>query len=118
MEPLVKLFFAEHGSRDDALAHIDSVRQWTADHRAIDREQDISQAYLDGRGPFPERLPWLIVVAEFIERFEEMVEQWTEWANEIVSEWPDDVSQAEPAWDALQAMADRVARSASATPRG
>jgi DNA-binding PadR family transcriptional regulator len=118
MEPLVKLFFAEHGSRDDALAHIDSVRQWSAGLRAIDREQDISKEYLEGRGPFPERLPWLIVVAEFIERFEAMVEQWTEWATEIVSEWPDDVSQAEPAWDALQAMADRVARSARATPRG
>ena len=34
-----------------------------------------------------------------------MVDQWAEWALGVVAEWPDDLTEAEPDWPALEAMA-------------
>jgi DNA-binding PadR family transcriptional regulator len=104
-EAVVKVFFAEHGSRDDVLATLDSLRAWSARRRTEDVERRISTEYLEGAGPYPERLPWLILAGRFIEDFAEMIERWTDWAEETVAAWPDDVTKAEPAWDVLAAMA-------------
>ena len=101
-EQLVKVFFAEHGTKQHLLATIASARQW-ADERVI-AGRDISQGYLEGRGPFPERLPWLILAGGFLSEFLEAVERWAEWAHEIVERWPDDLSAAEPDWATLKAM--------------
>jgi DNA-binding PadR family transcriptional regulator len=106
-EAVVKTFFAEHGSRDDLLATIESVRAWSAERRAEDGERRISTEYLEGRGAYPERLPWIILAGRFIEDFANMIEQWADWAADTVREWPDDVTKAEPAWDVLAAMAAR-----------
>jgi hypothetical protein len=38
----------------------------------------IPRGYLDGKGPFPERLPWLILVGRFLDDFTAMVEQWAQ----------------------------------------
>ena len=112
-EQLVKVFFAEHGTKDDLLATIASVRSWS-DQRFTD-SVDIPQGYLDGEGPFPERLPWLLLCGQFLTDFLLMVEHWSEWATEIVQAWPDDVTAAEPDWDTLRSMAEATeARAARA----
>ena len=104
-EALVKLFYAEHGTKQDILASLDRVRAWTDERHAA--SEGISRAYLDGEGAFPERLPWLVLCGQFLEDFDVMVERWTEWASEVVAGWPDDLRAAEPAWNVLEAQARR-----------
>ena len=113
-EQLVKVFFAEHGSKEDLLKTLRDVRAGT-DERTR-QGVTISHEYLEGRGPFPERLPWLIVSAQFLEEMEQAVERWADWAIEVVEGWPEDIREAEPEWDVLQAMADR-AKAVSARKR-
>jgi PadR family transcriptional regulator AphA len=102
-EQLIKMFFAEHGTKEDLLATIASVRRWVDDRFIATR--DISQGYLEGRGPFPERLPWLLLTGQFLTEFMLGVERWADWATELVETWPDDIAAAEPDWATLEAMA-------------
>jgi PadR family transcriptional regulator AphA len=106
-EQLVKVFFAECGSKADLLATLEGTRAWVEERAAAGAE--IPREYLEGQGPYPERLPWLILVGRFLDEFEQAVERWADWAVELVEEWPDDVRGAEPDWAALQEMADRAA---------
>jgi PadR family transcriptional regulator, regulatory protein AphA len=114
-EALVKLFYAEHGSKQDILAALDRLRAWS-DERHRDGE-GISRAYLDGEGPFPERLPWLVLCGQFLQEFDTMVERWTEWAAAIVSTWPGDLTTAQPALDVLEAQARRASARPARTER-
>lgn len=101
-EQLIKVFFAEHGTKADLLATIASARRWS-DER-FSASAGISQGYLDGQGPFPERLPWLILAGQFLTEFMLAVERWADWATELVETWPDDLDAAEPDWATLAAM--------------
>lgn len=113
-EQLVKVFFAEHATRADLLATLDGLRDWR-EHRAV-IGATICREYLQGEGPFPERLPWLILTGRFLSRFDQLVGEWAEWASDVVDGWPDDLSAAEPDWATLEAMArqdeEHVARAA------
>lgn len=102
-EQLVKVFFAEHGSKQDLLTTIAGLRERAEDRAAVGAQ--ISREYLQGEGPFPERLPWLILTGQFLEEFDEAVRRWVEWAIEVVAAWPDDLTAAEPDWAALEGMA-------------
>ncbi len=104
-EALVKVFFAEHGSKADLLATIEGVRAWTEARSAVGVA--ICREYLEGEGPFPERLPWLILAGRFLDEFDEAVLRWVEWAEAVVDKWPDDVRGAAPDWEALSDMAAR-----------
>lgn len=105
-ELLVKVFFAEHASRDDLLATLASVREW-AENQSLS-SASISRGYLEGEGPFPERLPWLILTGRFLNDFTAMVDTWAEWATGVVESWPADLRSAEPDLQALESMARRV----------
>jgi PadR family transcriptional regulator, regulatory protein AphA len=87
----------------DLLATLAGVHEWSEDR--LGASARVPQAYLDGNGPFPERLPWLLLVGQFLVDFHLMVEHWAEWASGIVEEWPDDVSSAQPDWQALEQQA-------------
>lgn len=105
-EPAVKVFFAEHGSKDDLIATLQRVLAWV-DQRAVE-SVDIPRQYLEGRSAFPERLPWLILTGQLLFEFEEAMERWARWALDVVDTWPDDIRAAEPDWAALAEMARRV----------
>jgi DNA-binding PadR family transcriptional regulator len=114
-EALVKLFYSEHGTKQDVLATLDGVRAWSDERHRESR--DIARSYLAGEGPFPERLPWLVLCGQFLEEFDIMVERWTEWAQRIVESWPDDIATAEPDIAALEAQARRAATRPTRTAR-
>ncbi|MBV9895669.1 MAG: hypothetical protein JO020_16010 [Chloroflexi bacterium] len=61
--------------------------------------------YLDGSGPFPDRLPWLVLVGQFLLDFQLMVERWAEWSTQIVETWPDDLTTTQPDWKVLETQA-------------
>jgi DNA-binding PadR family transcriptional regulator len=106
-EQLIKVFFAEHATRADLLATLAGVREWSDERLAA--AAAVPEAYLAGNAPFPERLPWLLLVGQFLVDFHLMVEHWTEWATDIVETWPDDVTAAQPDRKALERQAS-VAR--------
>ena len=65
----------------------------------------VPNAYLARQGPFHERLPWLILVGQFLIDFHLMVERWADWAAALVDTWPDDITAAPPDWETLQMQA-------------
>src|SRR4030095_812507 len=52
-EQLLKVFFADHGTKADAVAAVATIKQWARDRDAENVE--VARGYLDGTGPFPER---------------------------------------------------------------
>ena len=103
-EQLIKVFFAEHGTRDDLLATLRSIHQSTDERAAVGAA--ICRGYLDGQGPFPERLPWLILTGQYLQSMTDMTRAWAEWAIAAVEQWPDDVRQAAPDLATLERMAE------------
>src|SRR5687768_17263422 len=63
-EQLVKVFFAEHATKDDLLATLAGVRASLEDEAVA--TAGIPQEYLEGRASYPERLPWLILAGKFL----------------------------------------------------
>lgn len=91
-EGLLKLFFAEHGTRDDALASIAAARAW-----ALERNEAnlvVAHAYTQGTGPFQERVAVTAIMGRFLTDYYAMVKDWADWAAGVVTEWPDDPSAA------------------------
>jgi len=102
-ESLLKVFFAEHGTKEELVATLERARTWARDQAADTRT--ITRDYLEGTGAFPERLPWLILTGRFLQDLQHMVDEWAKWALGVVETWPNDVTQAQPDWPTLQAMA-------------
>jgi DNA-binding PadR family transcriptional regulator len=102
-EGLLKVFFAEHGTKDDLLNAIATAGEWV--DRRYREGEGISRGYLDGEGPYPERLPWLILTGAFLQEITDAVDRWSEWARRTVEAWPEDVRQAEPDLVRLEEMA-------------
>jgi PadR family transcriptional regulator, regulatory protein AphA len=92
-EGALKLFFADQGTKHDALATVHAIEQWATDMRAtgaaIARETHNS----DG-GPFPERLHVNALITELIWNHVEMIEQWVGWAGAQIEDW--DGTSAQP----------------------
>jgi len=104
-EQLLKVFFADQGTRDDALAAIRSIARWAALRDAENAE--VARSYLAGTGPFPERAAVLAVVGRFLTDLADMVAAWAEWAEAVVATWPDDPRLATPEWGVMEAVAAR-----------
>jgi DNA-binding PadR family transcriptional regulator len=111
-EQLVKVFFAEHGSKADLLAHLADIRQW-ADARDTE-DAAFNLEFLQTRGPFPQRAAQNVVFGRFMSDWHTMIAAWARWATTVVATWPDDISRAEPDLDAIRDLvARRIARSAA-----
>jgi DNA-binding PadR family transcriptional regulator len=93
-EHLTKLFFADHGTKQDALATVDGLRRWAEEQLVV--FADVAGAYLAGEGPFPERAATNVLGARFLVDYYEMIHRWTQWASELVEAWPEGPAEAEP----------------------
>jgi len=93
-EQLLKIFFAENGTKADVLATLDATRAWVRE-RNVENERAARQ-YLQGEAPFPQRAAQNFVCGRFLTDFYEMVWDWAEWATRVVEAWPDDVAHARP----------------------
>jgi PadR family transcriptional regulator, regulatory protein AphA len=107
-EQLVKIFFAEQATKADLVAAIAGVRAELEERVAATAH--VPHEYLEHRGGYPERLPWLILVGKFIDEFEQAIDRWTTWAAAVVADWPDNITEAEPDWEALEEMAGSIDR--------
>jgi DNA-binding PadR family transcriptional regulator len=102
-EGLVRVFFAEHGTKADVLAAIEAAHEWV--DRRYEESSGINRSYLEGQGAFAERLPWLVLCGSFLQEMVDAVDRWATWATETVEAWPDDVTSAEPDLATLEEMA-------------
>jgi PadR family transcriptional regulator AphA len=105
-EQLLKVFFAEHGTRADLLATIEGLRDWARDE--LTRNAVRARQYLAGLGEFPDRAPILTLVGRFNTDFAETVLRWADWAAAVVRDWPDDLTAAR----ADRALLERLAAGA------
>lgn len=87
-EQLLKVTFAENGTKADALATIAATRAWAEERN----EENLAagRAYLAGTGPFQERAAQNMLGGAFLTDFYAMVARWSEWATSMVEKWPDD----------------------------
>ena len=105
-EALVKVFFAEQGSRAQLVANLDRI---TEDQRArVIVDAEWARRYLEGSGTFPERAGVLSLVGRLQADFNDMILSWATWARAVVEDWPDDLRAAPPAPDAFEAVIARA----------
>jgi DNA-binding PadR family transcriptional regulator len=105
-EQLLKIFFAEQGTRADALATLAAVHEW-----ARERNEDnlvAAREYGAGEGPFQHRAAQNLLIGAFLVEFYRMVASWADWAEGQVEHWPDDPSQALVDPSALAEVARRA----------
>lgn len=91
-EAVVRALFSEHGSKDDLLAAVRSLREHSADFRAQGTE--VIRSYVEGDGPFPQRLHIHALVSSFFVEYIALLERWSTWAEAEVEQWPDTTSPA------------------------
>ena len=111
-EQLLKIFFAENGTRADAMANLAAMREW-AQARSTE-SLAIGRAYLDERGPFPHRLAQLELTSRFLTDFYALVGDWAHWASQIVETWPDEPGRAQPDLTVIEETVRRAAATAEA----
>lgn len=104
-DQLLKVFFADHGTKTDALNAVATIKQWARERNTLNIA--IARAYLAGTGPFPERAAVLSVVGRFHTEFADMISTWADSATTIIETWPEDPSQAEPDWTFMKRVARR-----------
>jgi PadR family transcriptional regulator, regulatory protein AphA len=104
-EALLKVFYAEHTSKDGVLANVAAIRAWAEGQNA--ENVAFARTYLDTGGPFPERLAPIVLTGKFMADFTDMVLAWSEWAAETVASWPASTAEARPPLEALAPIARR-----------
>lgn len=106
-EQLLKIFLAEHGTKTAALANLRAAGAWGDDIEALSIE--LAREYLAG-GPFPDRMPQLILTGQFLTEFGDLVSHWARRAEQVVTSWPDEMTGMEPDLATLRAIAKRTPR--------
>lgn len=104
-EQILKVFFAEHGSKRGLLTNLHAAKAWS--RQRVEENVAIGQEYLGGRGPFPERLAVILLTATFMSDFARLVGEWAEWAESVVAAWPSDLSEARPDVTSLASLVDK-----------
>lgn len=105
-EQLLKLSFADLGTRDDALRTIADARTWAEQANA--GNVAIAREYAAGKGPFQDRAAPPMLAGAFFTDFYAMVARWADWAAETVKTWPENPADAVADPADLQAIADRA----------
>jgi DNA-binding PadR family transcriptional regulator len=107
-EQLLKIHFADSGSKADVVAALASTKDWVREQNTDNLAS--ARAYLAGEGAFPERLPINLLAGRFLTDFYAMVAEWAEWASATVERWPEDVTHAAVSRAELENVVRRAER--------
>jgi PadR family transcriptional regulator, regulatory protein AphA len=111
-EGLVKVLFAEQGTKAELLTTLRSIREQAertrAEHAAL--ADDLAQT----GGPFPERVHINELVFSFMWDQTETVIRWATWAEQQIADWPKDITR--PDKTGAGAVLRQAAASAIAAP--
>jgi DNA-binding PadR family transcriptional regulator len=105
-EGLVKLLFAEHGSRKDALSTISRVREWAVEMNTANIAA--GERFVEGQGRHEERRATTLLVGAFLTDFYALVAQWADWAAAEVENWPEDIASHRISADVTRAVLARA----------
>lgn len=105
-EPLLRVFLAEHGSRDALRSTLAHVRSWAA--AKLKDDADTAAEYRAGRGRFPQRTAQVTLVGRFLSDFAWMTYQWSQWAQGTLESWPAEIGNARADEETLQLIVDRA----------
>jgi PadR family transcriptional regulator, regulatory protein AphA len=90
-EALVKIAYADQGTREGLLANLDAIIDETS--AKLQFGDLIARSYLEGRGPFQDRLAYSGLMWRFLWDFHLTVLRWAQWAKGQVEAWPDDIAE-------------------------
>lgn len=82
---MLKIAFADHGDLDALSRNLDGIRS-DAQARVAYVDERIREYDTTG-GPFPDRLPVIMLVARFQREHAAAVLRWAEWAADEVARW-------------------------------
>ena len=102
-EALIKVFFAEHGGKDQLLANLDRIHAGALARVAVDAQW--AQHYLTTGGQFPQRLALISLVGTLQAQLNQTILAWASWARQIARTWPEDLRTAPPARAELEKIA-------------
>jgi DNA-binding PadR family transcriptional regulator len=86
VEALLRLLFADHGTKDDVLGALEELESDIGEHHQAIVE--LMGSYLEGGHPFPHRTHLSVLFATFqIEMFK-AIERWIDFARGEIDEWP------------------------------
>ena len=105
-EQLVKLSFAEHGTRADALRTVAAARAW-AERQNVENLV-AAREYATGEGPFQDRAAQGMLAGAFFTELYATVARWADWASEQIEAWPEDPADAVADPAELAAIARRA----------
>jgi PadR family transcriptional regulator AphA len=94
-EGLIKVLFAENGTKDDLLESIRGIREDAL--AVIDHFLHFADLYEKGEGEYPDRFDLSALAARLLCEQQMATARWATWAEEVVSGW-DDPSGADAAW--------------------
>ena len=86
IEALLRLLFADHGSREDVLGALDDLESDIGEHHEAIVE--LMASYLDGGHPFPQRTHLSVLFATFQIEIFKTIERWIEFARDEIDDWP------------------------------
>lgn len=113
-EPLLRIFLAEHGTKEALFDALQEVHLWAATRLLEDAR--IARGYLNGEGQFPHRIAQLTLVGRFLSDFALATHQWSDWALRTIQAWPGDIENAEADREALAVIASRADHLADGWP--
>lgn len=85
-EALLRLLFAENGSKDDLIAALTEMADDAAD--LYEQVVAINTTYLDGQHPFPKRTHLSVLFATFQLELFDLIVRWVEFAKAEITTWP------------------------------
>jgi len=105
-EALIKVLFAENGTKDDLLATIRELREDALTVR--EHFLQFADVYEAGDGEYPERFDLSALAARLLCEQQIATARWAKWAEEVVSSW-DEPSGADAHWgiETLRAAGER-----------
>jgi DNA-binding PadR family transcriptional regulator len=86
-EPLLRVLYADQGSKDDFLQALGSLREGLSPQ--FEEAQVRAHEYLEGEGPFPERAHLVALFADLGERITAAIDEWATDTIREVSTWDD-----------------------------
>lgn len=102
-EHLLKVFFAEQGTKENLHSTISALRAWAEQDMAM--HAAIARSYLAGLGQFPERTAIVILTGRYLANLADTTRRWADWATAVVDSWPENLKDAEPDWAGFAAVA-------------
>lgn len=113
-EAMVKFFFCDHGTLEDARRALEELL--AHGEALLEVFRQATKSHLADSGPFPERQHIGTLTGRFVFEYGTALARWAEWAQQHVAEWPDTGPGAAPKGAKAQRENARLSGLATQSP--